>query len=51
MSSLLIINADVVNEGRRFEADVLIEDGRIAAVGKDLQARPRTGSSMPRGGC
>jgi dihydroorotase len=39
MSSLLIINADVVNEGRRFEADVLIEDGRIAAVGKDLQAR------------
>jgi dihydroorotase len=39
MSSLLIINADVVNEGRRFTADVLIDEGRIAAVGKDLQAR------------
>jgi dihydroorotase len=40
MSSLLITNADIVNEGRRFEADVLIEDGRIAAIGGDLQARP-----------
>ena len=39
MSSLLITNADVVNEGRRFEADVLIEDGRIAAIGGDLQGR------------
>ena len=39
MSSLLITNADVVNEGRRFEADVLIRDGRIAAVGGDLQSR------------
>ncbi len=40
MSSLLITNADIVNEGRRFEADVLIEDGRIAAIGGDLQERP-----------
>jgi dihydroorotase len=39
MSSLLITNADVVNEGRRFEADVLIEDGRISAVDGDLQGR------------
>ena len=39
MSSLLIINAEVVNEGRRFEADVLVEGGRIAAVGADLQGR------------
>lgn len=40
MPSLLIVNAEVVNEGRRFEADVLVQDGRIAAVGPDLQGRP-----------
>jgi len=40
MPSLLITNADVVNEGLRFEADVLIRDGRIAAVGADLQSSP-----------
>ena len=40
MPSLLITNAVVVNEGRRFEADVLVVDGRIAAVGADLQSRP-----------
>ncbi len=40
MSSLLITNAEIVNEGRRFEADLLIENGRIAAIGGDLQARP-----------
>ena len=40
MPSLLITNADVVNEGQRFEADVLIRDGRIAAVGGDLQSSP-----------
>jgi len=39
MSSLLIVNAEVVNEGRRFEADVLVEGGRIAAVDADLQGR------------
>lgn len=39
MSSLLITNADIVNEGGRFEADVLIANGRIAAIGGDLQAR------------
>ncbi|MFE8033725.1 dihydroorotase [Thiohalocapsa marina] len=39
MSSLLITNADVVNEGCRFEADLFIEDGRIAAIGNDLQSR------------
>ncbi|TVQ87660.1 MAG: dihydroorotase [Chromatiaceae bacterium] len=42
MSSLLITNADLVNEGRRFEADVLIENGRIAAIGSDLQGRAAT---------
>ncbi|MGD2019421.1 MAG: dihydroorotase [Thiohalocapsa sp.] len=40
MPSLLITNAEVVNEGRRFQADVLVADGRIAAVGGDLQSRP-----------
>ena len=39
MSSLLITNADCVNEGRRFEADLLIRDGRIEAMGADLQSR------------
>ncbi len=38
MSSLLITNADCVNEGRRFEADLLIRDGRIEAIGADLQS-------------
>ena len=39
MSSLLITNADCVNEGGRFEADVLIRDGRIEAIGADLGSR------------
>ena len=38
MSSLLIVNANVVNEGQIVEADVLIRDGRIAAIGKHLSA-------------
>ncbi|OQX10276.1 MAG: dihydroorotase [Thiothrix lacustris] len=38
MSSLLIVNANVVNEGQIVEADVLIRDGRIAAIGKHLAA-------------
>ncbi len=38
MSSLLITNADCVNEGRRFEADILIRDGRIEAIGADLSS-------------
>ncbi len=39
MSSLLIRNARVVNEGRIDEADVLLEQGRIAAIGGDLGDR------------
>ncbi len=38
MSSLLIVNANVVNEGQIVEADVFIRDGRIAAIGKHLSA-------------
>ena len=40
MSSLLIVNAEIVNEGRRFHGDVMVEGGRISAVGGDLQGRP-----------
>ncbi|MBK1619023.1 dihydroorotase [Lamprobacter modestohalophilus] len=38
MSSLLITNADCVNEGRRFEADILVREGRIDAIGSNLQS-------------
>lgn len=38
MSSLLIVNANIVNEGQIAEADVLIRDGRITAIGKHLSA-------------
>ncbi|MBB1075123.1 dihydroorotase [Rhodoferax sp. 4810] len=40
MSSLLILNAQLINEGRSFVADMLIENSRIAAIGADLQSRP-----------
>jgi len=35
----LIINARLVNEGRQFDGDLRIENGRIAAIGSGLQAR------------
>lgn len=38
MNSLLIANARLVNEGRIAMADVLIRDGRIAAIGGQLSA-------------
>lgn len=38
MSSLLIVNANLVNEGRITAADVLIRDGRIEAIGNNLSA-------------
>ncbi|SEA63333.1 dihydroorotase [Thiothrix caldifontis] len=38
MSSLLIVNANVVNEGQIFEADVLVRNGRIEAIGQQLSA-------------
>ena len=40
MSSLLITDARIVNEGRITEGDVLVADGRIEAIGPDLQGRP-----------
>ncbi|WP_028487688.1 dihydroorotase [Thiothrix lacustris] len=38
MSSLLIVNANLVNEGQITEADVLIHNGRIASIGRHLSA-------------
>ena len=38
MSSLLIVNANLVNEGQITQADVLIRDGRIEAIGSHLSA-------------
>ncbi len=39
MTSLLITNARLVNEGREFEADVFVRNGRIEAIGPDLAHR------------
>jgi dihydroorotase len=36
----LIKNAELVNEGRRFQADLRIKGGRIEAIGGDLDAHP-----------
>ena len=40
MSRLLIKGARVVNEGRRFDADVRVADGRIERIDDGLAARP-----------
>lgn len=39
MEKTLILNANIVNEEKVFEGDVLIQDGVIAAVGRDLSSR------------
>ena len=39
MSSTLIVNARLVNEGREYDGDLRIEDGRIAQIGAGLSAR------------
>jgi len=39
MSTTLIVNARMVNDGRVFEADLRIKDDRIAAIGSGLSAR------------
>lgn len=38
MTDRLIINATLVNEGRRFEADLRIREGRIEQIGPNLTA-------------
>ena len=40
MSSTLIVNARLVNEGREFDGDLRFEDERIAQIGNSLAARP-----------
>lgn len=40
MAQLLIVNGSLVNEGRIQQADILINQGWIEAIGKDLSARP-----------
>ena len=40
MRTTLIVNANIVNEGKVFEGDLLIEGSFIAAIGKDLSSRP-----------
>lgn len=37
---ILILNAHIVNEGQTIAQDLLIEGGRIAKIGKDLQSLP-----------
>ncbi|PAM43816.1 hypothetical protein CEJ63_24195, partial [Acinetobacter baumannii] len=44
MSSTLITNARLVNEGRTFEGDLRIENDRIAQIGKGLT--PRDGEQV-----
>ncbi len=39
MRSLLIVNARLVDEGREFEADLYVHNGRIEAIGPDLAHR------------
>ena len=40
MSQTLIINARLVNEGREWDGDLRIRDGRIDAIGGSLPAQP-----------
>ena len=40
MKTILIVNANIVNEGKVFEGDVLIAGQYIEAIGSDLSSRP-----------
>jgi len=40
MTDTLIVNAQLVNEGRQFAADLRIHAGRIEAIAPSLSARP-----------
>ena len=52
MTDWLITNAELVNEGRRFHADLRIRGERIEAIGSGLAARADSRCSMPRAcGC
>lgn len=38
MSSFLLLNAKIVNEGKVYEGDVLVKNGRIEKIGADLHS-------------
>jgi len=40
MNDWLIVNADIVNEGRRFAGDLRVRGGRIEAIAPSLAAKP-----------
>ena len=40
MTSTLIVNARLINEGREFDGDLRFADGRIEAIGSGLSAKP-----------
>jgi len=40
MKDCLIVNADIVNEGRRFAADLRVRAGRIETIAPSLAAKP-----------
>ena len=42
-NATLIVNARLVNEGREYDGDLRIADGRIAEIGTGLQARAGAG--------
>jgi len=42
MSSILILNAKIVNEGKVFEGDVFVKGQYIEKIGKGLQSMPAT---------
>lgn len=46
MQSLLIRNATIVNEGKIFRGDVLIENGVIAKIGNAITANPDTTKTL-----
>ena len=39
MKTILLLNATIVNEGRTFTSDILIENGRIARIDQDLSSK------------
>lgn len=40
MKSILIVNANIVNEGKVFSSDIFIKDGKIDQIGFDLSSKP-----------
>ena len=49
MSNLLIRNARLVNEGREFDADVWVHNGRIEQIAGSIESRKPSWRSMPPG--